>query len=142
MMNEIAKMWDGNLERISVAKNCIILNMCSAAPTHATPYRADPKHRHLENEEIEQTLKDGVTELATTKRVSPIVFVKKKNEIFWFCIEYRCLKTVAGRDTYPISCINACIDFLDEARIFSTLDDNSGYWKNTYMTAFFTQHGL
>jgi hypothetical protein len=46
-----------------------------------------------------------------------------------FCIDYRKLNTLTMRDTYPLPRMDECIDSLGEAKLFSTLDCNSGYWQ-------------
>jgi hypothetical protein len=48
-----------------------------------------------------------------------------------FCIDYRRLNTVTVRDSYPLPRMDECIDSLGDARVFSTLDCNSGYWQIT-----------
>jgi hypothetical protein len=44
-----------------------------------------------------------------------------------FCIYYRRLNTVTVRDSYPLARMDECIYSLGDARVFSTLDCNSGY---------------
>jgi RNase H-like domain found in reverse transcriptase/Reverse transcriptase (RNA-dependent DNA polymerase) len=46
-----------------------------------------------------------------------------------FCIDYRRLNALTVRDSYPLPRMDECIDSLGDARIFSTLDCNSGYWQ-------------
>jgi len=36
---------------------------------------------------------------------------------------------VTVRDVYPLPHMDDCIDFLGGAKVFSTLDCNSGYWQ-------------
>jgi len=46
------------------------------------------------------------------------------------------------KDAYPISRMDECIDSLGDARVFSTMDCNAGYWKipvaeqDKHLTAF------
>jgi len=46
-----------------------------------------------------------------------------------FCVDYRQLDEVTVRDVYPLPRMDDCIDFLGDAKVFSTLDCNSGYWR-------------
>ncbi len=65
-----------------------------------------------------------------------------------FCVDYRKLNAITISDTYPIPCMDECIDSLGSAKIFSTLDCNSGYWqipiaeKDRDKTAFVCHSGL
>jgi len=44
-------------------------------------------------------------------------------------VDYRQLNEVTVRDVYPLPRMDDCIDFLGDAKVFSTLDRNSGYWQ-------------
>jgi len=46
-----------------------------------------------------------------------------------FCIDYRKLNVMTVKDAYPIPRMDACVDSLGDARVFSTLDCNAGYWQ-------------
>ena len=46
-----------------------------------------------------------------------------------FCIDYRKLNLMTVKDPYPIPRMDECIDSLGDARVFSTLDFNAGYWQ-------------
>jgi len=39
------------------------------------------------------------------------------------------LNVVTKKDSYPLPRIDDCIDSLNKATIFSTLDCNAGYWQ-------------
>jgi len=45
------------------------------------------------------------------------------------CVDYRLLNAVSKRDSYPLPRMDECIDSLGEAKVFSTLDCNAGYWQ-------------
>ena len=45
------------------------------------------------------------------------------------CIDDRKLNLKTAKDTYPIPRMYECIDSRGDARIFSTLDCNAGYWQ-------------
>jgi len=60
---------------------------------------------------------------------SPVVVVPKKNGSPRFCVHYRRLNSVTKKDSYPILQMEDCIDSLEDARIFSSLDCNTGYWQ-------------
>jgi len=43
-------------------------------------------------------------------------------------VDYRQLNEVTVRDVYQFPRMDDCIDFLGDAKAFSTLECNSGYW--------------
>jgi len=57
------------------------------------------------------------------------VLVPKKDGTLRFCVDYRPLNAVSKRDSYPLPRMDECIDSLGEAKVFSTLHCNTGYWQ-------------
>jgi hypothetical protein len=74
-------------------------------------------------------LKAEVTEPANSEWASPIVLVAKPDGSTRFCVDHRKLNAITVRDSYPLPRMDECIDSLGDAKIFSTLDCNSGYWQ-------------
>ena len=46
-----------------------------------------------------------------------------------YCIDYRQLHDVTLKDSYPLPHTQDCLESLREAKWFSTLDLQSGYWQ-------------
>jgi hypothetical protein len=74
-------------------------------------------------------LKDGVIEPASTEWDSPVVPVLKPDGSLRFCVDYRKSNAMRIRDTYPLPGMDEFIDSLGDARIFSSLESNCGYWQ-------------
>lgn len=129
-------------------KHKFVLNTQHSPPVHLAPYRADLKQRELEQKEVAQLEKASVAELAVTKWALLIVFVLKKDESFRFSVEYRRLNTVTVRDSYPIPCMEDCIDYLGKKKLFSTFFAGSGYRqiemdkRNVDKMEFVTHNGI
>lgn len=70
-----------------------------------------------------------IIEPAQTERDAPIVFVPKKDGSLHFCVDYQKLNAVTVRNTYPVSHMDAPIDYFPDSTGFSTLPANSGYWQ-------------
>lgn len=67
IMKESRSMCDGHLGKISEMTHSINLGQPDAAPIHAAPYRAGPRQRNLEREEVDQMIKASFAEPATTE---------------------------------------------------------------------------
>ena len=59
----------------------------------------------------------------------PVVLVPESDGTMQFFAVYRQINEVTVRDVYPLPRMDNCIDFLGDAKVFSTLDSNSGYWQ-------------
>jgi len=128
LLAKYRQMWDGHLGHVTTANHRIEL-IPGAKPVQVQPYRAGPRARELESEEVQRMLKAGVIEPAISEWASPVVLVPKPDGKMRFCVDYRKLNAITVRDTYPLPRMDECIDSLGDATLFSTLDCNSGYWQ-------------
>jgi len=78
---------------------------------------------------VNRMLEAKVVRPSTSEWASPVVVVRKKDGSPRFCVDYRRLNAVTKKHSYPISRMEDCIDSLGDARVFSTLDCNAGYWQ-------------
>ena len=90
----------------------------------------------------------GVIQESSSPWASPLVYVRKKDGSVRPCVDYRQVNAVTTKDAYPLPRIDDCLDCLNGASLFSTLDLQSGYWQievkeeDRPKTAFITRHGL
>ncbi|GJW94452.1 putative reverse transcriptase domain-containing protein [Tanacetum coccineum] len=78
---------------------------------------------------------------------APVLFVKKKDESFRMCIDYRELNKLTIKNHYPLLRIDDLFDQLQGSRYFSKIDLRSGYHQlrlhedDIPKTAFRTRYG-
>lgn len=74
--------------------------------------------------------------------------MKKKDNSYRFCVDYRRLNASTVKDAYPLPRIDESLEQLSGYSWFSTLDMFSGYWQveldpaDKTKTAFATRRGL
>ena len=94
------------------------------------PYRRIPAGLRDEAIQEEERMKKlGVIEPSESPWAAPVVLVRKKDGTLRYCIDYRRLNQVTVKDSYPLPNMQDCLDSLDGARYFSSIDLCSGYWQ-------------
>ena len=79
--------------------------------------------------QVQDLLQRGLIEPAGGAWSSPSVLVRKKDQSWRFCVDYRRLNTVTQQDAYPLPRIDESLEALAGSRYFTTLDLLSGYWQ-------------
>lgn len=111
-------------------------------------YPVSPAKQNIIDEEIKKMLDDGVIEPCKSPWSSPICLVKKKDDSYRFCVDYRQLNAVTRKDAYPLPLISSILDRLRDAKYLSSLDIKSAYWQvpiaesSRDYTAFTVPNGL
>ena len=88
--------------------------------------RQPPAHIEAISDHVDNMLKQGTIEPASSPWASNVVLVKKKDGSYRCCIDYRQLNSVT-KDVYPLPRINDCLDAMATATLFSTFDLRSSY---------------
>ena len=121
-----------------------------AQPVSAAPYRQTPRMRAELERQLEEMQRDGIIEESNSVWHSPVVMVKKPNNEWRFCVDYRKLNAVTELMSFPIPHMSDVFDTLaqSEAEVFSTLDLRSGFWQvpldkaTKHKSAFITHQGI
>ncbi|RXN37980.1 Retrovirus-related Pol poly from transposon [Labeo rohita] len=98
-------------------------------PVKQQPRRMAFEKQQSADEQIQQNLDAGLASPSNSCWASPIVMVRKKDQTYRICVDYRALNERTIKDAYPLPRIQDTLDTLSTAKWFSTLDLASGYWQ-------------
>ena len=90
----------------------------------------------------------GLSKKSTSPYASPVVMVKKKDNSFRLCLDFRALNSVTKHDTYPLPRIDETLEALSDQKYYCGHDLASEYWQikideeSIEKTAFVTRRGL
>ncbi|KAL1488854.1 hypothetical protein ABEB36_014649 [Hypothenemus hampei] len=99
------------------------------SPIKQRYYPVSPVKQALMNQEIDEMLRLGVIELSHSPWASPVCMVRKSDNSYRFCIDFRKLNAVTKKDSYPIPYISAILDRLRNTKFISSIDIRSAFWQ-------------
>ena len=92
-------------------------------------------------------LSQGLIRPSSSAFSSPVLLVKKKDDTFRFCVDFRQLNAITRKSKYPVPIFDQLMDELSGAQWFSTLDLHAGFHQillkagEEHKTAFQTHVG-
>lgn len=119
----------------------------SAAPVNVRPYRYKPVLKDEIENQIKEMLRNGLIQKSNSPFSSSVLLVKKKDNSWRFCVDYRHLNAITLKSKYPVPIIDEFLDELSKASWFTSLDLRAGFHQirlkpgEEYKTAFQTHIG-
>ena len=119
LLEEYRTLWAGQLGKVDVTPHRIEVTS-GARPRRTQPYRASHASREVIAKEVQRQRDLGVIDPSSAEWAFPVVLVPKPDGTTRFCVDYLQLNEMTVRDVYPLPRMDDCIDFLGDAKVFST----------------------
>ena len=101
--------------------------MPGAQPVSIRAYRHKPELKSEIERQVAELLDSGVIQRSTSHFSSPAILVKKKDDTWHLCIDYRTPNSMTVVSKYPVPIIDELLDELARGIWFSKLDLRAGY---------------
>ncbi len=115
-------------------------------PLH--PYQVNPEKQKALQSKIEYLLENDLIEPSKSNWSSPCILVPKPDGTYRICTDYCKVNNITKSDTFPIPCIDDCIDKIGNAKYVTKFDLLKGFWqipltdRAKEISAFITLSGL
>ncbi|GJS70668.1 putative reverse transcriptase domain-containing protein [Tanacetum coccineum] len=93
-----------------------------AAAVARAPYRFAPSEMKELLEQLQELSDKGFIRPSSSPWGAPVLFVKKKDETFQMCIDYRELNKLTVKNHYPLPRIDDLFDQLQGSSVYSKID--------------------
>ncbi|XP_062599575.1 uncharacterized protein LOC134261133 [Saccostrea cucullata] len=120
----------------------------SSQPIRVKSYAIPFAMRAIADKEVEKMLELNVIEPSESPFSSPVVLVKKKDDTFPFCVDFRAINACSQFDAEPMPNADDIFSKFANYKVFSRIDLSKGYWQVPLTssakpkTAFQTSKGL
>ena len=105
------------------------INTGLAPPIRIPPRRVPMTMKSAVDEEVQRLIDTNLVVKSKSPWAFPLVPIKKKDGSIRICVDYRKLNEVTLHDSYPLPKVQECLDALQCAKWFSTIDATSGFFQ-------------
>ncbi|GFT95391.1 retrovirus-related Pol polyprotein from transposon 297 [Trichonephila clavipes] len=103
------------------------INTGDNLPVKQRAYRVFPAERRIIYDEVEKMLNMRIILPSESAWSSPVILVRKKDNTWHFCVDYRRLNRITKKGVYPLLRIDDTLNNLQGSKFFSFMDLSSGY---------------
>ena len=97
--------------------------------TLSSLYSMSLKQLELVKAYLENHLKKGFIVLSDASYASPVLFAKKPEEGWHFCVDYQKLNAIIKKDRYPLPLIEETLARLVRVKIFTKLNVQQAFYR-------------
>ena len=98
-----------------------------ARPQKINPYPLGQEKKEVLDKQITELIDTQAIETSTSPWAAPLLFVKKKDNSWRMCIDYRSLNASTKADAYPLPRMATLLQKIGSARYFTKIDLASGF---------------
>ena len=98
-------------------------------PPYKRMYRLSPRELAEVKSQVAELLAKGLIEPSQSPYGAPVLFVDKPDGSLRMCIDFRALNQMTVKRRYPMPNVQELFDKLRDAKVFSSLDLQSGYYQ-------------
>ena len=91
-------------------------------------YQVNPINLKNLRQEVQYMLDKDIIEPSQSIWASPCVLIPKPDGSIRYCTNYRKVNVVSKTDSFPITRMENCIDWIDNAKYITKCDFLKGYW--------------
>ncbi|XP_063591291.1 uncharacterized protein LOC134768392 [Penaeus indicus] len=125
-----------------------VIKLETTNPVCKKPYPIPYNLIDVFNKEVDKMLDLGIIEPSVSPYCSPVVLVRKRDQTYRFCIDFRSLNDVTIFDCEPMPTTEESLGNFVNDKYFTEIDLKLGYWQiplsleSKKYTAFSTNRGL
>ncbi|XP_047480167.1 uncharacterized protein LOC125032798 [Penaeus chinensis] len=125
-----------------------VINLETTNPVCKKPYPIPYNLIDVFNKEVDKMLELGIIEPSVSPYCSPVVLVRKRDQTYRFCIDFRSLNDITTFDCEPMPTTEEALGNFVNDKYFTEIDLKLGYWQiplsfeSKKCTAFSTNRGL
>ena len=148
LLNEFKDVFQDKLPGLPRERDVAhIIDTGDAEPINRPPFKMSPLELDELRKQLTELLDLRLIRPSTSPWGAPVLFVRKKSGELRMCIDYRAINQVTRRHGHPLPRIDECLERLNGAQFFTSLDLKSGYHQlrirdeDVPKTAFNTRYG-